>query len=43
MCAIPGFRIGTIGQLTPRDFADLLEGIRSSLGKMQIALPLPSR
>jgi 2-aminoethylphosphonate-pyruvate transaminase len=31
LSCIDSFRIGTIGQLTPQDFADLLEGIRSSL------------
>ena len=34
------FRIGTIGHLTPRDFGDLLEGIRASLEAMGVALPL---
>ena len=34
------FRIGTIGQLTPRDFADLLERTRASLEAMSVALPL---
>lgn len=33
------FRIGTIGQLTPGDFAGLLGGIRESLEAMGVALP----
>ena len=37
------FRIGTIGQLTPGDFADLLDGIRASLDAMGVALPLASK
>lgn len=36
----PSFRIGTIGQLTPQDFADLLEGMRASLDAMGLTLPL---
>ena len=40
---IDSFRIGTIGQLTPQDLADLLEGIRASLVDMGIALPLALR
>ena len=37
---IDSFRIGTIGQLTAGDVADLLAGIRASFKAMQIALPL---
>jgi len=33
------FRIGSIGQLTLQDFADLLEGIRASLETMGVPLP----
>jgi 2-aminoethylphosphonate-pyruvate transaminase len=37
---IDSFRIGTIGRLTPEDFADLLDGIRAALAAMRIPLPL---
>ncbi|HEY2572568.1 MAG TPA: 2-aminoethylphosphonate--pyruvate transaminase [Verrucomicrobiaceae bacterium] len=36
---IKSFRIGTIGQLTLQDFAELLEGIRSSLDAMGLQAP----
>jgi 2-aminoethylphosphonate-pyruvate transaminase len=37
---IDSFRIGTIGRLVPQDFEDLIDGIRSSLEAMDVALPL---
>jgi 2-aminoethylphosphonate-pyruvate transaminase len=40
---IESFRIGTIGQLTQRDFADLLEGVRATLETMRIPLPLHTK
>ena len=38
--SMASFRIGTIGQLTRQDFADLLEGVRADLDAMGLTLPL---